>query len=238
MLISPRFAKHSLQSKAVFRSSRPWLWIEPGLEMGQNLKAEDAKISLTFDDGPDPKWTPRVLEELGRTGARATFFVVTPKARQHPRLISEIQLAGHRVEFHCVEHVRHTERTRSEVERDTRSGLGDLIALGVEPELWRTPWGITEPWTYEIAERFGLQIAPWTADTHDWRGDTAAEMLRATEPVLGAGATILMHDGLGPGALRDNCEETAALISPLVRRIRALGCEPSAMETEWEPAST
>lgn len=194
------------------------------------------EISLTFDDGPDPVWTPRILEELDRNGARATFFVITPLARRYPRLISETRRAGHRVEFHCVEHVRHTERTRDEVKQDTLAGLRDLDALGVEPHLWRTPWGMTEPWTHEIAGHCGLEIAPWTADTHDWRGDRAPEMLGSIKPFLRPGAIVLMHDGLGPGALRTNCEETAALIEPLTAHVRALGCEPVAMKPSVKPA--
>ena len=192
------------------------------------------EISLTFDDGPDPTWTPLVLEELGRTDARATFFVVTPLARRYPSLISEIQRADHRVEFHCVEHVRHTKRTRNEVEQDTRSGLRDLDVLGVEPRLWRTPWGDTKPWTYEVADHFGLEVAPWTVDTHDWRGDKAPEMLRNIERLLQPGAVVLMHDGLGPGARRTDCKETAALVEPLVSRIRTLGCEPTYMKSARE----
>lgn len=194
------------------------------------------EIFLTFDDGPDPIGTPSILTALLRSRAFATFFVVAPKARQYPRLISNILRAGHRVEFHCVEHIRHTERTRAEVEKDTRTGLKDLNDLGVTPQLWRTPWGVNAPWTPEVAERFGLQIAHWTADTHDWRGDSATEMFEAIEYLLQPGAIVLMHDGLGPGALRTDCEETSSLIGPLVNRIRALGCEPSPMKTVLEAA--
>ncbi len=145
-------------------------------------------------------------------------------------MISEIQRAGHRIEFHCTDHVRHTERTREEVEEDTSSGLRDLAALDIEPGLWRTPWGITESWTDEIAHQFKLEIAHWTSDTHDWRGDAASEMLRSTKPLLQPGAVILMHDGLGPGARRRNCAETAALVGPLVHNIRAMDCEPATMK--------
>ena len=194
------------------------------------------EISLTFDDGPDPVWTPRMLKELDRFNARATFFVVTPLALRHPRLISEMQRNGHRVEFHCSEHIRHTERTREEVEKDTLAGVRDLGVLGVEPRLWRTPWGKTGPYTYEIADHYGLEIAPWTADTHDWRGDSATEMLKAIKPLLRPGAIVLMHDGLGPGAQRTNCEETAALIKPLTHHIRALNCEPATMKPSRKAA--
>ncbi len=189
--------------------------------------ASEGHVSLTFDDGPDPVWTPRVLEELSRVRARATFFVVTPRARRYPALIHEMLDSGHGVELHCAEHVRHTEQTREEVEADARSGLKDLRALGVRARLWRTPWGVTTPATLGVAERLGLDLVPWTADTHDWRGDRAVEMLQKVKPLLSPGAVVLMHDGLGPGARRPGCKETVALIKPLVEAVRDRGCEPA-----------
>lgn len=194
-------------------------------------------ISLTFDDGPDPNGTPIVLEALRKAGATATFFVVAPRARRYPHLISDTLRDGHRIEFHCHEHIRHTDLTLDEIEADTNTGLRDLAALGVRPRLWRTPWGITIPGTYEIAGRYGLEIAPWTADTHDWRGDPATEMLEAIDPLLRPEAVVLMHDGLGPGARRTDCSETAALIRPLVERICDLGCEPAPMKSIRRAAS-
>jgi peptidoglycan/xylan/chitin deacetylase (PgdA/CDA1 family) len=182
---------------------------------------------LTFDDGPDPSWTPRILDALDRVGARATFFVIASLALEHWHLISAILDADHEVGFHCTEHVRHTHRSPCEVEADTREGLQALRSLGIEPRLWRPPWGICAPWTQEIAEDLSLRLAHWSADTKDWRGDTAPEMLGRIGPLLGPGSVVLMHDGLGPGARRTGCGETVALVEPLVARLRELGCEPT-----------
>ncbi len=188
------------------------------------------EVSLTFDDGPDPVWTPRVLDTLRSVRARATFFVVTPLARRYPYLISEMLRHGHTVELHCVEHVRHTDLNRDEIEEESRTGLRDLGSLGVRPRLWRTPWGITRPATLEVARESGLEVSGWTDDTHDWRGDSASTMLESISLSLAPGSVILMHDGFGPGARRTGCEETVALIEPLVDRIRALGCELAPMK--------
>ena len=184
-------------------------------------------VSLTFDDGPDPIWTPRMLNALLAAEARATFFVVTPLARRYPQLIFEMLERGHTVGFHCAEHIRHTELDRDGIGQDTEVGLKDLGFLGVKPDLWRTPWGITSPDTLEVARKFGLEITGWTQDTHDWRGDTASSMMESIGSSLRPGSVVLMHDGLGPGARRDGCEETVSLIQPLVGRIRELGCEPA-----------
>jgi peptidoglycan/xylan/chitin deacetylase (PgdA/CDA1 family) len=135
---------------------------------------------------------------------------------------------------HCTEHARHTRRSRREIEADTREGLSALQSLGVEPRLWRPPWGIRAPWTEEIAESFGLRLAPWSADTKDWRGDAAPEMLGRIEPLLGPGSVVLMHDGLGPGVQRTGCRETVALVEPLVTRLRGLGYEPTPLAAAVE----
>lgn len=153
--------------------------------------------------------------------------MVAPLALKYPHIVSATLEAGHGVEFHCTEHVRHTHRSRREVEADTREGLGILRSLGVEPRLWRPPWGILAPWTKDVADSFGLRLAPWSVDTHDWRGDTAPQMLRRAQPLLGPGSIVLMHDGLGPGSRRGGCEETVVLVEGLVACLRSMGCEPT-----------
>jgi peptidoglycan-N-acetylglucosamine deacetylase len=193
----------------------------------------DGRIFLTFDDGPDPAWTPRVLDALSRFRAKATFFVMAPLAVRFPHLICQMTRAGHNVELHCAKHVRHTELTYTAVKADARSGLEDLGTLGVLPRLWRPPWGVVTPWTRAVAKDFGLELVSWTADTHDWRGDTASEMLANVRPDLRPGAVLLMHDGLGPGARRSGCEETVALIGKVIERARSFGCEPCPMSDPY-----
>ncbi len=88
--------------------------------------------------------------------------------------------------------------------------LGVLRSLGVRPTLWRTPWGDTAAWSDRVARENGLRIIGWTVDTHDWRGDAAGEMFRATREDLRDGAIVLAHDGIGPGARRADARETIA----------------------------
>lgn len=193
---------------------------------------DERRVCLTFDDGPDPVWTPCVLQALREADARAIFFTIGPLARRYPRLIREILGNGHRVDLHCTSHIRHTQLTRREAEEDTRLGLRDLAQAGASPALWRPPWGVLAPWTSEVAEDFGLELTLWTEDTHDWRGDSAGAMLRSIEDDLRPGSVVLMHDGIGPGARREGCEQTVELIGKLARRIREIGCAPELAETK------
>src|ERR671913_2365305 len=129
-----------------------------------------APVALTFDDGPDPIWTPLVLDALASVEARATFFVVAPRAARYASLIFSMRERGHDVAFHCVEHVRHDAMTRREIESDVESGF---LALGRSVHYWRTPWGFITPATEEVANKHRLRLVGWTADTEDWRGGGA-----------------------------------------------------------------
>lgn len=170
-------------------------------------------LALTFDDGPDSDGTPLVLDALARASARATFFVIAPRAAAHPELVARIVADGHRVGLHCDEHVRHSERDAAWCAADTRRALDRLERLGVAPTLWRTPWGDTAPWTEQIASDHNLTIIGWTVDTHDWRGHDAARMYADTRGRLHDGAIVLAHDGLGPGATREHVEATAGYVA-------------------------
>jgi peptidoglycan/xylan/chitin deacetylase (PgdA/CDA1 family) len=182
-------------------------------------------LALTFDDGPDQTGTPRLLDVLARTGAQATFFPIAPRAAAHRELVTRILDDGHAVGLHCDEHVRHSSRDVAWGRADTERALGRLSQLGITPTLWRTPWGVTAPWTSQVAAEYGLRVTGWTVDTHDWRGDQAASMFAATRDRLGAGAIVLAHDGIGPGARRDNIRETIAFVELVARHTRAQGLE-------------
>jgi peptidoglycan/xylan/chitin deacetylase (PgdA/CDA1 family) len=183
-------------------------------------------VALTFDDGPDPRGTPIVLEALARAQARATFFVLGECVLREPGLLAQVIAAGHDVEVHGHAHLRHPHHARAEIEKDLQTALNALHEHGIAPTRWRLPWGDLSEFSEALAKKHGLTLAGWTADSHDWRGDTAPDMLRAVEPRLEPRAVVLMHDGVGDGARRPDCRETAALIAPLVAAARARGLEP------------
>ena len=188
-------------------------------------------LALTFDDGPDPRGTPAVLQALQRAGVKATFFVLGARVEEHPDLLERTLDAGHTVEVHGFEHLRHPHSTREAVAIDLDRALDSLARTGVVPERWRIPWGHLADFSQEIARARQLEIVGWDADTHDWRGDDARTMLAGLE--LRRGGIVLAHDGISVGALRETAEATADLVPLLVAKARAQGLEPGPLRAGW-----
>jgi peptidoglycan/xylan/chitin deacetylase (PgdA/CDA1 family) len=180
-------------------------------------------LSLTFDDGPDERSTRLVLDALDHAGVHATFFLVGERVLDSPATARAILAADHEVQLHCHRHVRHTELNEREITEDAGMALAALAGIGARPTHWRTPWGVQTEATERVAEVLGLALVGWTIDTHDWRGDSAAAMLADATRSLSAGGVVLMHDALGPGALRRDCASTAELVGGLVAAARAAG---------------
>jgi peptidoglycan/xylan/chitin deacetylase (PgdA/CDA1 family) len=173
-------------------------------------------IALTFDDGPDPERTPRILDLLGERGVRATFFVFGEKARGQPELIARALEAGHSIQPHCwADHRSHLTMSEAELEQEIARTLGALAELGCPPPRhWRPPYGdVKEPESHDVAARHGLRIVTWTLDTRDWDGEGALG-LADVDALLRPDSVVLMHDPV---------PKTAALVAGLLDRIEARG---------------
>src|SRR5262245_61295731 len=133
--------------------------------------------ALTFDDGPDPRGTPAVLNALEAAGVTATFFVLGERVEQHAELLDRTLDAGHTVEVHGFAHLRHPHTARAAVAEDLDRALEVLRQNGVRPRRWRIPWGHLAAFSAQVANARGLEVVGWTTDTHDWRGDDARTML-------------------------------------------------------------
>jgi peptidoglycan/xylan/chitin deacetylase (PgdA/CDA1 family) len=165
------------------------------MDFGPVPKVEDS-IYLTFDDGPDPEWTPRVLEALDHAKMQATFFVIGEHARRLPELTRRVAAAGHAVGNHTYSH-RHpwfmsSERARAQV-RDGAQVLSDV--LGAEPYLYRPPHGRTRRCMIEEAEQRGERVVLWDVSAVDWgpMGNATSIMQRLTS--VRPNDIVLMHDG-------------------------------------------
>ncbi|WP_437733450.1 polysaccharide deacetylase family protein [Sorangium sp. So ce1335] len=154
-------------------------------------------VALTFDDGPSPEHTPRVLDLLDAAGVKATFFVIGRKAEAHPELVREIAARGHAIGLHSHAHDRlFSLRSARYVERDLRQGL-DVIerATGERPSLFRPPVGHTSPRIARAVDALDLDVIGWSARGFDGLGGASPERVAARIiPGLRDGAIVLLHD--------------------------------------------
>ena len=113
------------------------------------VRTNHPHVVLTYDDGPDPDGTPRILTALDRHDATATFFVLVPRARRHRELLGEIAAAGHEIALHGIDHRRLTQFPPAEVHRRTADGRRELEDLiGTTVRWFRPPYGIQRPRTW------------------------------------------------------------------------------------------
>ncbi len=181
------------------------------------------QVALTFDDGPHPQTTRKVLAALAGTRHRATFFVLGNKVRQHPEVVLAIREAGHVLALHGDVHDRlHSFRGPWRVRNEILRAQAAVEAItGFKPTLFRPPVGHTTPATMLGARMAGVTPIGWSARGYDgMKGRTPEAVLREVERSLRDGALILLHDA----AERDDFEPASIGALPeLLRRLDARG---------------
>jgi peptidoglycan/xylan/chitin deacetylase (PgdA/CDA1 family) len=182
------------------------------------------EVSLTFDDGPDPEVTPRVLDLLDRYRARASFFCVGEKAAAHPELVREIARRGHSVENHTQRHswafaFYGPARLKREVDaaQSVIAGIG-----GRAPSYFRAPMGLRSPLLDPVLARCGLTYVSWTRRGYDATAHDPEKVLRRMTGALAAGDILLLHDG-GDSRASDGTPVVLAVLPRLLERMSSLG---------------
>jgi peptidoglycan/xylan/chitin deacetylase (PgdA/CDA1 family) len=185
-------------------------------------------VALTFDDGPDPVYTPRVLDLLAERGAVATFFAVGKRAERHPELVRRIVEEGHALGSHSWSHREPGELSSRELARDYRAGRRAVEAAAWrDTPLFRPPKGLWNARTALVTRTAGMRTWLWTVDTEDYRPGIEAGEITERGAAVAGGGVILLHDGIEL-ALAPEAEDrsaTVAALPELIERIRARGLD-------------
>ncbi|MFD0674133.1 polysaccharide deacetylase family protein [Cohnella sp. GCM10027633] len=184
----------------------------------------EREVALTFDDGPDPEYTPRLLDLLKRHGATATFFVVGENADRHPDIIKRIHEEGHVLGIHNYVHKSNWIMRPSTVKKQIQRTSETIARVtGVVPTYYRPPWGIVN--VFDYAKLGHLQIVLWSAMFGDWREKVGADKLyRRMRSKLKPGEVLLLHDcGTTFGADRDAPANTISALSRILEDGAKLG---------------
>ncbi|WP_435284366.1 polysaccharide deacetylase family protein [Streptomyces koelreuteriae] len=157
-------------------------------------------VNITIDDGPDPVWTPEVLDVLREYGVKATFCMVGTQAQAHPDLVKKVVAAGHRLCDHSVSHdttmdkksEAYQSRQILDAERMITKASG-----GVRPMYYRAPGGAFTPYSRKLAASRGMRPLGWNVDSKDFERPGTDAMVATVERELSNGPTILFHDAGG-----------------------------------------
>lgn len=176
-------------------------------------------VGLTFDDGPDPRWTPQILQILAEEGVPATFCMVGQQVRRHRELARTVVAAGHALCTHTANHPERFDHAgRAAADAEIRGGLDALAEADLaRPALFRSPGGRLSPDVLGAAHDLGLRVLDWEVDGKDFERPPAPVLV---DRVLGAvqpGSLVLLHDGGG------NRANTVAALRPLIQALRARG---------------
>ena len=179
-------------------------------------RAAGRRMALTFDDGPNPELTPRLMDLLARHHAKATFFLIGRWAEREPGLIRELVAAGHAIGNHTHTHptmpAHGAERIRDELRRcrEAVEASGERFSTVDGAALMRPPYGRRRPWTLRTMREEDYVPVTWSITGYDWRAHTTAKRITRRCNRAKEGDIILLHDGSStePAADRHKSIET------------------------------
>jgi len=183
------------------------------------------QIAFTFDDGPDPRYTPELLELLKENNMKATFFVLGSKAEKYPELIRRIYDEGHQIGIHNYTHKSNWIMTPKKVKRMQVERTADIVEqiIGERPTYYRPPWGILNIGDF-ITLRKDYRIILWSVMPRDWNQKVGVDKLKSRLiRNIKPGSIILLHDsgdtlGADEGAPRNMLDGLALAIENLKSR--------------------
>ncbi|CAM3854812.1 polysaccharide deacetylase family protein [Cohnella lubricantis] len=182
------------------------------------------KVALTFDDVPDPRYTPLILNILKQEKVHATFFVVGGRARKHPATVRRIRREGHAIGNHSYNHPDFSGLSLSQMQnqiRRTEKAIQETA--GVAPRLIRPPYGEIKPSQLDWARRNGYTVVNWDVDSSDWRQLSSRRVFANVTKSVRPGSIILLHAGGGEG---QNLFGTVRSLPLLIAWLRSHDYEP------------
>lgn len=183
---------------------------------------DNRQIALTFDDGPDVRYTPKLLDTLKESGIKATFFIVAQNALKHPELVQRMVAEGHVVGSHSYHHRHAWLRTPVGTYRDIAKAKQSIEAIvRQDVKYYRSPWGAMNLFTHWSCRKLGHKQVLWSLRAMDWKSgeyveDIVYRLVRAAHP----GGIVLCHDA---GGAKGSTENMVGALPLVIHQLKQLG---------------
>jgi peptidoglycan/xylan/chitin deacetylase (PgdA/CDA1 family) len=200
--------------------------VHPGSQLfGPTIRhtASPRDLAITFDDGPNPAMTPKLLDLLQRSAARATFFLIGRYVRECPDLVREISARGHTIGCHTDTHPNLLFAGPRRIHDELLRGSDAIASVtGALPKWFRPPWGFRNPWLAPATRELNLRVVMWSVLPSDWRAPSAAWLIDRMQPIStrasanakqanATGDILCLHDGYHARQNGDRTYTLAAL---------------------------
>ncbi|MFB9327580.1 polysaccharide deacetylase family protein [Paenibacillus aurantiacus] len=209
------------------RSAGSFSWLElqrryPGTFFVRGSRGS-MKVALTFDDVPDPRYTPKVLDILAKYRVRATFFVLGSKAKAYPAMVARMRKEGHMIANHSYDHPVFPKISVHQFSQQiAQTDLLLRSLAGYSPRYLRPPYGAITPKQIEWAQANGYTVVNWDVDSEDWRSIGSARIMANIKSTLQPGSIILQHAG---GGATQDLSGTVKALPQLIQYLRKKGYE-------------
>lgn len=175
-------------------------------------------VALTFDDGPWPKQTDRILQILAEEDVRATFFMLGGQVKRHPDIARRVAAGGHQLGSHSLRHKPFSSLKPAQIRNEFKGGRRTIrAATGVSTTWIRPPYGSMNKTAWSTLRRIKAHVVMWDVDSNDWRRPGAKKIAQGVASHVKPGSIVLFHDGGGDRT------QTAAALRSVIRRLRAKG---------------
>ncbi|WP_437438786.1 polysaccharide deacetylase family protein [Bacillus rhizoplanae] len=191
--------------------------LEPTGYVTWEVPTNEKIMAITFDDGPDPTYTPQILEILRQYNAEATFFMIGFRIQRNPYLIEQVLKEGHEIGNHTMNHLYARSAAGQKLENDILDGKRYLQKWVDKPLLFRPPGGYINESVFKTATEAGYQIVLWSwhQDPRDWSNPGKDKIVNHVLKNAKSGDIVLLHDG---GSDRSQTVEALEEILPALQK--------------------
>ncbi len=177
------------------------------------------QIALTFDDGPNNKYTPQILDILRQYNVKGTFFVLGEQVKEHPAMLRRIVEEGHEIGNHTFSHPQLNHLSDEKVRQELVSTQEEIRkVLGYVPKLLRPPYGAYRNDTLLLFDELGFHVVLWSVDTNDWQRKKSGDaIVRTVSRDTRNGSIILFHDRKA---------ETVRVLPQIIEELKGRGLQP------------